>query len=136
MHFFSKNTSKREAGLLNPILCEKQSLSHLGSSLFCDCGWSWRTRTEWMASLHGSSSFPQVWNDNLAFPQEKAVNLKLWSGMTGTLVMNSFCSGLPSLPSFFLHSPKPRVWTEQFDKIHLFCVISLLTFLPLWKVKF
>lgn len=71
---------------------------HFSSLIVVEVG---ELRTEWIGSLHVSSSFPQVQNDNLAFPWETAVNLTLGARMTGTLIMNSFCWGLPFSAYFF-----------------------------------
>lgn len=71
---------------------------HFSSLIVVEVG---ELRTEWIGSLHVSNSFPQVRNDSLAFPRETAVNLTLGARMTGTLIMNSFCWGLPFSTYFF-----------------------------------
>lgn len=97
-----------------------------------------KLRREWAAPLHVSSSFPQVWNNDLAFsPGETAVNLTLSAGNSRDFDHELILLCVTFLCLFlFLGCLKSNIWTWLLDKIHLFCIISVLTFLPLWKAEF
>lgn len=129
--FFSRSTWRREAGLLNPILCEKWSHSHLWPPSSWGYGWSWRTKRK-MSSVSPSQEFfsTRTW-----LSLEKAVNLPLrrhrWDfDRELTLLYSPF-----SAYFFLLVAWSPR-YEHGYWKDSLILHHYLMIFLPLGQLEF
>lgn len=98
---FFKESLRREAGLFNPILCEKWSHSHQWPLYSCGCGWSWRTKSKMSSIFPCQEFFSTGMKYQPGFPLRKQY-ISLWADIAETLIMTSLCSMSPFSAYFFL----------------------------------